>query len=79
MSLRREGASHLGCARGPSTRGLEKGDAKENSDNPPLVLVDPVEYSTNLVFDSLAAEPDGSETDHDARNEKSEELLRSHL
>ena len=79
MSLRREQGSHLWSAGGPSTRGLEKGDAKENSNNPPLVLVDPVEYGTNLVFDSLAAEPDGGETDHDARNEKSEELLWSHL
>ena len=79
MSLRREQGSHLWSAGGPSTRGLEKGDAEENSDNPPLVLVDPVEYGTNLVFDSLAAEPDGSQTDHDAGNEKSKELLWSHL
>ena len=79
MSLRREQGSHLWSAGGPSTRGLEKGDTKENSNNPPLVLVDPVEHSTNLVFDSLATEPDGSQTDHDSGNEKSEELLWSHL
>ena len=79
VSLRRERGSHPGGARGPSTRGLEKGDAKENSDDPPLVLVNPVEYGANLIFQGLAAEPNGRQTNHDAGDEEGEELLRSHL
>ena len=71
--------SHFGSAWGPSARSLEKGDAEENSDNPPLVGVDPVQCGTNLTFEGLATEPEGGETNHDAWDEEGEELLRSHL
>ncbi len=71
--------SHFGSARGPSARSLEKGDAEENADNPPLVLVDPVKCRLNLTFDGLTANPNGCETNHDARDEQCVELLWSHF
>ena len=61
--------SHLWSAWGPSARSLEKGDTEENSDNPPLVLVNPVKNRANLVFEGLASEPDSGESNHDAGDE----------
>jgi hypothetical protein len=69
----------LWSAWGPSARSLEKGDAEENSDNPPLVLVNPVKNRANLVFECLTPEPDSGESNHDARDEQREELLWSHF
>jgi hypothetical protein len=55
---------------------LKERDSKKSTDNPPLVLVYPVEGRSNLALKRFAPVPKDDEAENNARGDGSYELTR---
>jgi hypothetical protein len=53
---------------------LKERESKKSTDNPPLVLVNPVEGRSNLALKCFAPVPKDDEAKDDARGDSSNEL-----
>ncbi len=65
-------------ARRFSTGCLKQGDAKEDSHDPPLVVVNETHHGANLVLEGLAAVPQDREAQNNARHDERYEFLGRH-
>jgi hypothetical protein len=58
---------------------LKEGESKKPTDNPPLVLVNPVESRSNLALKRFASVPKDDEAKNNARSDGCDEFTRLKL
>jgi hypothetical protein len=58
---------------------LKERESKKSTDNPPLVLVNPVKGRSNLAFKRFASVPKDDETENNARGNGCYEFTRIEL
>jgi hypothetical protein len=58
---------------------LKERESKKSADNPPLILVNPVEGRSNLAFKRFASEPKDDKTENNARGDGCYEFTRFEL